>query len=193
MSESSKIPAKDIIKSIYYVIIALAITEALKNTFEIVKTPERFLAGFFLFFGLMGTLVRFVLGAIIHFDKKRDIKIKRKIITDFLFLYFQSGLFYLIAISLNDFPIFLVFFLILLGFDAVWFILLRIIADIKLDKTITQWLLHDLILGAFIITFLVFLKEDSTLEVLFSNIFAMILITATVVDLWINYNYYFQI
>ena len=47
MSENSKIPAKDILKGIYYVIIALAITEALKNTFEIIKTPERFLTCFF--------------------------------------------------------------------------------------------------------------------------------------------------
>ncbi|GAG73265.1 unnamed protein product [marine sediment metagenome] len=70
MSKSNKIPAKEILKGIYYVIIALAIAESLKNTFEIEKTPEIFLASFFLFFGFMGTLVRYVLGAIIHFDKE---------------------------------------------------------------------------------------------------------------------------
>lgn len=191
ISESRKIPAKEILKSIYYVIIALAITESLKNTFEIIKTPERFLANFFLFFGFMGTLVRYVLGAIIHFEKDIKIKIKRKIIIDFIFLYFQSGLFYLLAISLNEFQKFLVFFLILLTFDALWFIVLRIFDVIKLKQTYMQWLISDVILGGCAIIFLSLLVDYGSLEATFSIIYAICLLFFTVCDFWINYKYYF--
>ncbi|GAG73270.1 unnamed protein product, partial [marine sediment metagenome] len=116
---------------------------------------------------------------------------KRKIIIDFIFLYFQSGLFYLVAISLNDFPKFLGFFLILFVFDVFWFIILGVLKAIKFNKTYIQWLISDIILGVFAGIILILLADNSRCEITFSNSYAIVLIFFTVFDLWINYEYYF--
>lgn len=131
--------SKEALKVIYYVIIGIAITEALNRAFlkqgvflglQIFESNN--LPSIILLFAFLPTICRFVHGASIHFDV---ISSKRyKPLFDFSGFLLQAAFFYLMATSLDKQLAFLYLFGLLLLSDALWLIFLRMINYIELIR-----------------------------------------------------------
>lgn len=164
---------------IYYVIIALAITESLNKLF-LYNISSIFLFAAFLF-----TICRFAHGASIHlivYTRKRY-----KPIFDFIEFFFQAGFFYLMATALINPRMFTFLFILMLTSDAIWILLLWLINYIKLDRTHKQWFNSNLLMIILLVLFS-FLSIDHSL---YSFLVMILSITATVFDYTYNNNFYF--
>lgn len=114
------------LKMIYYVIIGLAVTEALRITF--VEQGEKFSeiktenqTEILLLLAFLFTLVRFVHGASIHLEMdKKDLKTTWKPLWDFAGFVLHGSLFYMMAVSLKKLSNFLGLFALMVGVDAAW-------------------------------------------------------------------------
>jgi hypothetical protein len=165
------------LKTIYYVIIGLAITEALKRTFTEggqflemqIFHPNRLL----LVLAFMITICRFVHGASIHLGEFSEKK--HKPIVDFLGFILQGSLFYIMAIALNKTLWFLIFFFCMLFLDTIWIIILTACKFIIPTPTEKQWLKSNVIMmSLFFVLFFVGQFIDNT----FSSIFTVLYIVA---------------
>lgn len=182
------------LKMVYYVIIGLAITEALYRTFlkngsflgrqafELNNLPHTILL-----FALLLTICRFVHGASIHLDMFSE---KRyKLLFDFTGFFFQGSLFYLMAVSLKRPLTFLILFGSMLLGDAVWLIVLKLINYIDFGSTEKQWLYSDFcIIGVFVVLYLI----DRTISCVWSVVAIFIVASvATFFDYRLNIDFYF--
>ena len=143
----------DALKMVYYVIVGLAITVALDNTF----LKKGAFVGFecytndddviFVLMAFLCTNCRFVNGASLHLDS--GLEKRWKPLFDFLAFFLQGALFYLMALSLNDVRTFTVLLGLMLLCDAVWLLVLRLMSYLpEPQKTANQWLLSDFLFVA---------------------------------------------
>jgi len=191
LSEKVHKSSASALKTVYYVIIGLAITEGLQRTFVIDSSfiglkcfKQENLKHFFLLLALVCTICRFVHGASLHLDtipKKRY-----KPIIDFISFFLQASFFYLMSLSLYKTEAFSLFLSLVLFFDAIWLILLIATKMEKLNSTIKQWLCSDII----IIVLLVLL--NLTMDCIWTTLSILIIsIVAAVSDYYVNRDYYF--
>lgn len=182
------------LKMIYYVIIGLAITEALYRTFlkggsflGLKVFWQNNLPSTILLFALLPTICRFVHGASIHLDMISEKRYKP--LFDFIGFFIQGSLFYLMATSLEKPPVFSFLFGGMLLCDAFWLIFLRLINYIDLGWTEKQWLWSDFcIIGVFVILFII----DKTMACVWSEVAILIVaIVATLFDYFLNKDFYF--
>ena len=146
---------KNTLKTIYYVIIGIAITEALYRTFVKQENAENFFTALIQLLIFLPTAIRFTHGASIHIDKEYDKR--RVIVINFIFFYIQSLLFYIMTLWLEDSILFLSYLLAMLVSDAVWILIMICKKYEILEKTHKQWLLSDLIFLLLIIIILILL------------------------------------
>lgn len=182
------------LKMVYYVIIGLAITEALHRTFlkdgsflGLQVFWSNNLPSTILLFALLPTICRFVHGASLHLDIISEKRYKP--LFDFIGFFIQASLFYLMATSLEKPLVFLFLFGGLLLCDAFWLIFLKLINYIDLDRTEKQWLRSDFcIIGLFVIFYLL----DRTMACVWSVVAILIVaIVATFFDYFLNRDFYF--
>lgn len=185
------------LKMIYYVIIGLAIKEALSRTFlgreenflgmEIFKGDN--LITLFLLVAFLFTIVRFVHGASIHLEMAKKPEMRWKPLWDFAGFVLHGSLFYMMAISLKRISHFSVAFAFMVGVDAVWIIAIRIIGYIKkLDFVHREWLISDIVIILLLCLILpVMIKSDFWLAI----VILIIAILAAVVDYVWNMRFYF--
>ena len=184
------------LKMVYYVIVGLAITEALHRTFlkdgsflGLQAFTLNNLTRTILLFALLLTVCRFVHGASIHLDMISEKRYKT--LYDFIGFFMQASLFYLMAVSLEKPIVFSSLFGIMLLFDAFWLIFLRMGNYIELDGTAKQWLWSDFcIVGALFVIYL----TDTTMACICSVVVIFIVaLAATFLDYFLNKNFYFPI
>jgi hypothetical protein len=184
------------LKMVYYVIIGLAITQALNRTFLKAGSFVRFhelwqdyLPSTILLFALLPTICRFVHGASIHLTIISEKRYKP--IFDFVGFFLQASFFYLMAASMEKPFTFLLFFGAVLGCDALWLILLCLIKYIDLGRTEKQWLWSDLcIIGVLAILYVVDGTRPSIWSVVAVSIVAIV---ATILDYIWNKDFYFPV
>lgn len=186
--------SKNALKMIYYVIIGLAITQALYRTF----LKEGGFVGLAVFgaknfpcnvllCALLSTIFRFVHGASIHLDMISDKRYKP--LWDFIGFFIQASLFYLMALSLENPFLFSVLFGVMLLCDACWLISLRLINYIDFDRTVKQWLWSDFLIIAGLVVIYI---RDRTLACVWSVVLILIIaIVATFLDYFLNKDFYF--
>ncbi len=153
--------SKDALKAIYYVIIGIAITEALSRTFldrgdflgrRILDQPHR--VSTFLLLAFLPTAIRFVHGASIHLDAMYEKGYKPAL--DFVGFLTQGSLFYLMATTLGRPGAFAILFGLMLLFDAIWLLALRSLGYVTFGATEWQWIVSDgILIGCLLIVVLV--------------------------------------
>lgn len=189
---------KEALKVIYYVIIGIAITEALNRAFlkegtflglQIFETNN--LPSIILLFVFLPTICRFVHGASIHLDMP---SLKRyKPLVDFFGFFLQSSFFYLMALSLENPVAFTYIFSFLLLSDALWLIFLQMIGYIKFSKEKghpeIQWLMSDFVI---IVLLFVLIILDPAMRHIWSLVAILIIgFVATIFDYLLNQDFYF--
>jgi hypothetical protein len=182
------------LKMIYYVIIGLAITEALYRTFlkggsfpGLKVFWANNLPSTILLFALLPTICRFVHGASIHLDMISEKRYKP--LLDFIGFFIQASLFYLMAASLERPLVFSFLFGGMLLCDAFWLIFLRLINYIDLGSTEKQWMWSDFcIIGLFVMLYMI----NKTMACVWSVVGILIVaIVGTFLDYFLNKDFYF--
>lgn len=190
-----RVASRDALKYVYYVIIGIAITEALSRAFV---DNGVFLGGkifigsyrvpFILLFAFLPTICRFVHGASIHLDVISEKRYKT--IIDCIGFLLQAIFFYLMAVSLTKLVGFAVSLCAMLLFDAVWLIFLLSIKYITIDRTHKQWLKSDFIVIILLILSFFFLGNR---ELIWSIYIAIIGSIAAFLDYYLNRDFYFPV
>jgi len=144
--------SKETLKNIYFIIIGIAITEALNRT--IVMTNDLLTSVLSLIIYLP-TIIRFTHGASLYLDKIYEKR--RNIAINFISFSFQSIIFYIMSLYLEESLIFLFLLLVMLFNDAFWILILVFKKYEEFDKTLKQWLRSDTVFALFIILSLIFL------------------------------------
>lgn len=182
------------LKTVYYVIIGLAITEALQRTFLdngsfvglSVFSPKH-LPTTILLFAFLPTICRFTHGASLHLDAASNSRYKP--LLDFVGFFLQASLFYLMAASLEKPFAFSCFFGMMLVFDAGWILLLRSFRYISLDWTAWQWSVSD---GCILVAFGILYYYDRTMGTCTTLLWILgVSLIATAVDYVMNSGFYF--
>lgn len=186
--------SKDALKGIYYVIIGIAITEALNRTFikelnflGLHVFLDNNLNTTLLLFAFLPTICRFVHGASIHLGVK--VEKRYKLLVDFIGFFLQASFFYLMAISITE-PISFAFLLIfMLSSDTGWLIFLKLIKYIKWDKTVIQWFISNLLFIGILISLIMF--ASLILESFISFIIIIAAYISAFLDYYLNRDFYF--
>lgn len=179
------------LKTVYYVIIGLAITEALNRTF----TKDGTFIGreffnqntFILMLAFMLTICRFTHGASIHlggFSRR-----KQKAIIDFVGFIIQGSLFYIMAIALDNPPWFLISFEAMLLIDVIWLMILKKGKFITMKSTENQWFKSDVVILVVFAIFYVLENSVSSIKMLLCILLTSFL--ATIIDYRKNWEFYF--
>jgi len=181
------------IKAIYYVIVGIAITEALSRVFakdgpyprwrlfDLTRQPSVFLLVAF-----MLTISRFVHGASIHLDAIDSGRFKA--LFDFIGFLIQAALFYVMALSIAHPRPFVLWFIFMLVADALWLLVLYRVRYIQFGGTARQWVVSDAVLVAIFLGGLYFDPEIGRWSVV---LVALCSAGAAVADYWVNRNFYF--
>ncbi|HUT94084.1 MAG TPA: hypothetical protein VMY37_31770 [Thermoguttaceae bacterium] len=181
---------------IYYVVVGLAITEALQNTF---LNDGSFMAArafstenlpkTLLFLALLPTICRFVHGASMHLGVLGEKRYKP--LVDFLWFCLQASIFYLMAFSLDTLVLFSVFFGILLLFDAAWLVLLRLLRYVEFGPTEKQWLVSDTVISSALALYVICRVDECITDASAASLILLVAVAATVWDYVANRDFYF--
>jgi hypothetical protein len=181
---------------LYYVVIGLAISEALHNAFF--KDSKFLGAGAFwagnlpkmlLLFALLLTIFRFVHGASMHLGVLHPGK-RYKHLVDFVGFFCQASVFYLMALSLEITTLFSCLFAILLVGDTVWLIVIKK-GYHKWDKTAKQWLWSN---GLIIVALIaVYLLSGWIMNIVGTALILAVAAIATCADYRMNWDFYFPL
>jgi hypothetical protein len=202
-AEQRRISSVTALKAVYYVIIGLAITEALARTFiregkfislsvfNLTNLPTTFLL-----LALVPTICRFVHGASMHLDMEQN---KRyKLLFDFFGFLVQGALFYLMALSLNDPWAFAWLFILMLAGDVSWIKLLLVVKYTQPNLVMKQWLRSDITLIVLLIVLLILAEllcpnvVNKEVTCICESVILLILaVLATVWDYVHNRDFYF--
>jgi len=179
---------------IYYVIIGLAITEALQNAFimdgsfigeRAISTAN--LPRTLLLFALLPTICRFVHGASMHLGLLGEKRFKP--LLDFVWFFLQASIFYLMSFSLESPVPFSIFFGVLLLLDVAWLLLLGSIQYVKVGFTEIQWLVSD---AAIIVALCgICLARERVGNTVAASLILSVAFLATVLDYAMNREFYF--
>lgn len=185
---------KEALKTVYYIIIGLAIIQALSRTFLIEGSfigwqvfSKVNLSTTLLLFAFFPTVCRFVHGASIHLDISVNKRFKP--IIDFIGFLLQASLFYMMAISLGNPRAFIMAYIIMLFFDSLWLILLGIIRYHRLRFTEIEWLISDVIIIIVFIFFYFLYRDNPAVWIVWSV--TLISLVAAIFDYILNRNFYF--
>ena len=189
------IASKDALKVIYYVIIGIAITQALDRVFlengafigmKVFKNIN-ILTHFLLLIAFLPTICRFVHGASIHLNLIHTGTFKTLI--DFIGFFLQAILFYLMAIAIDNIVVFAILFCLMLSIDAIWLVLLCTIGYQNFKGTVRQWIFSDVILIFILIVCIIYFSKISSM--LTAIIILLASLVATFFDYIQNRNFYF--
>ncbi len=185
--------SKEALKTTYYVVIGIAITEALSRTFvqdgrflglklfDLLHLPAMLLLLTFLV-----TSSRFVHGASIHLG---DIHAGGgKALLDFCGFFLQATLFYVMSLSVRDSLAFLISFLVLLLGDALWLFALCRLRYVPFRDTARQWVCSDVAVALVLLAAVYF---DPGLRLPSVIIVALASSLAAVLDYAMNWTFYF--
>ena len=132
-SELRVAASKEALKSVYYVLIGIAVAEALNRVFlengqflglSVLTAP--YVARLLLLFAFLPTITRFVHGASIHLGVVGTHRLKP--LYDFIGFFLQAILFYIMALSIDNVIRFTGAFVLLLAADVLWILILRLVA-----------------------------------------------------------------
>jgi hypothetical protein len=180
--------------TIYYVVVGLAITEALQKTFvkngdflgrEVLSLDH--LPKTFLLLALLPTVCRFVHGASLHLGVPTDKRYKP--LVDFIGFFLQGSMFYLMALSLKTQSHFSFFFGFMLLLDTIWLIILRLFRYLKFGHTEKQWLISNI--SIIVILIGINLIEKNIGTVMGAFLIFTVAFAATVWDYVWNREFYF--
>lgn len=183
--------SKDALRAIYYVVIGLALKEALSHAF--VKDGKFVGSEMFdsaqwpttlLFLAFLPTAIRFVHGASIHIEALSSERYKP--IFDFAGFLIQASFLYLMAITLavpRDFAWLLIAMLLA---DTVWLFILHFSEFHRAQKTEWQWIISNIVVICIVIGLL---GLDALLRDAW--IITATAIAATLFDYYLNREFYF--
>jgi len=184
------------LKTVYYVIVGLAIAVALDKTFLkegafvglgcFTKNIDRT----FVLLAFLCTMCRFVHGASLHLD--RGLEKRWKPLFDFLAFLLQGAFFYVMALSMDKFRTFTVLLMLMLIFDGVWIVLLMIFKYLpEPKKTAKQWLMSDVL---FVVALVLICIIDSRVKSSWSALMVLVIAgVAAIWDYWSNRGFYFPV
>lgn len=174
------------IRLIYFLIIGLAITDAMKLLFlNDGKNSFPSSDQWFLFVVFFSFVSRFFLGAYRVLSQDIEIELKRpKIVMDSIGFFLQVLAFYVFALNFTDMIYSLWMILIICVLDSVWLILLASCYHI-MDSTFRQWIVHNLLMIVFVLLDLYWWKS---LNVLF-----VVALLAFILDFVFNHDFYFAL
>jgi hypothetical protein len=182
------------LKMIYYVVIGIAITDALDLAFA---PGGKFLGGdmvthervptFLMLAAFLLTIFRFVQGASIHLDTIHTGSFK--VLFDFLSFFIQATVFYVMALYLADRWFFCVLFIIIHVLDTVWLICLKLFGCIELTRTEIQWIVSNVAIA--ILLGGILYCDPSVTSRYSSWMIAATALVAFVLDYWMNWSFYF--
>lgn len=185
---------KEALKTVYYIIIGLAIIQALSRTFLIEGSfigwqvfSKVNLSTTLLLFALFPTVCRFVHGASIHLGISAHKRFKP--IIDFIGFLLQASLFYMMAISLGNPRAFIMAYVLMLFVDSLWLILLGIIRYHRLRFTEIEWLISDVIIIIVFIFFYFLYRDNPAVWIVWSVM--LVSLAAAFTDYILNRNFYF--
>jgi hypothetical protein len=151
-SVNARKASKDALRAIYYVVIGLALKEALSHAFskngEFVGSnmfDSKHLPTTLLFFAFLPTAIRFVHGASIHIDALSEKRYKP--LFDFVGFIAQASFLYLMAITLatpTDFAWLIVTMLLV---DTIWLFVLHMTNFHPIQKTERQWIGSNIVVS----------------------------------------------
>lgn len=194
-AERTRQASKDALKAVYYVVIGIAITEALSRAVVDRGTGDflgwrafdaQHCVSSMLLVAFLPTAIRFVHGASIHLDALSDKSYKLGL--DFLGFLTQGSLFYLMATAIGRPRAFTILFSAMLVFDAVWIVILLVSRLITLGAIERQWLVSDLVTsGAMVgVIFCADWTHRGPVVVIVS-----LAVAGAVLDYWMNRAFYF--
>jgi hypothetical protein len=180
-------------KTIYFVILGTAITEALESAFlehgrfvgyELVKdghvTPVLLLLAF------LPTAIRFAHGVSIHMDVLHEKAYKP--VFDFMGFLLQASVLYLMAETLDRVRTFAILFTVLIALDTSWLVILRWRHYLTFGPTEFQWLTTN---GALVVLFAIAYVVAPWIGAWAAVIVAAAAIGDTVSDYVMNREFYF--
>jgi len=140
------------IQWLYFLIIGLAVTEAIKTLFiknQVFELPS--LTTLFLFLIFFSFVTRFFMGAyrVIAYDIEVELR-RPKIVIDSIGFFLQALAFYIYAISYQNFASTQWMIIIICVIDLVWLVLLAAFWHI-MDETFGQWSIHNIIMTGFVL------------------------------------------
>ena len=189
--------SKNALKTVYYVIVGLAITKAMDTAFlgnadiiAISGVKDILDGNNLLFLAFLLTAVRFFHGASIHFDVVNESDGSSKTMIDFIGFIIQGIMLYIMAYSLNSTITFVVFFMLMLVFDIFWLLSLRVFKYLEFRETECQWLISN-ILVVLIYLFLLICFPSDYHEYHLSVIVLVVSFLATLADYFMNKKFYF--
>jgi len=179
------------LRAVYFVVVSLALREALNRTFledndfiGLHLVDHRHLPTTLLFAAFVPTAIRFVHGASIHIDLLSDNRYKP--LVDFCGFLIQSALLYLMAVTLHEPTDFVTLFVLMLMFDVLWLFALHATDYHRVDQTERQWLVSNTLLAIVLLAALAGGVEwSATLGIWFACTIA------TVLDYKMNRTFYF--
>jgi len=158
-------------------------------------TDNIILWAFFIVF--LSTVVRFVHGAMRHFDiyyieKPEGINWRGQPLWDFFFLGFEAFIFFVLAFSLYEQTRFVTSYLVLLVIDSVWLIGVFFTHIKKVwSGTPRNWIIANLIvLGSTGIPW-IWYHNDNTRPLWLLIIFLITVLIHSIMDYWKNWEFYF--
>jgi hypothetical protein len=184
--------SKDALRAIYYVVVGLALKEALTHAFtadgkflgwDMFKSDH--LPATLLFFAYLATGLRFVHGASIHIDVLYG---KRyKLILDFLGFVAQASFLYLMALTLSIPEDFEGMIIVMLAIDSAWLIALHLTNIHPLGPIGKQWLISNVVVATFMLLPL-FVCRSQLAGAVFVTVVAIL---AAAIDYHLNREFYF--
>lgn len=173
----------DALKTLYFVVIGLSVIKSIETLTQNISSAVTW----FLFISFLTTIVRFSQGVARVFKETRGYPV-----IDFYMFFLHGMAFYAMAMNLSEISNFIFAFVVMLGIDSVWLLIIGKKESWLFNKAESQWLLSNIILLFILcILYLMCYKFDNdNAALLFAFITAIISVYAARKDWTINRNYY---
>jgi hypothetical protein len=167
-----------------------------ENQFQLPAILENWILWVF-FIIFVSTVVRFVHGAMRHFDhyyveQPQQIHWKGQPLWDFLFLGFEAFIFFILAFSLQNQPKFISYYLVLLLIDTLW---LFGVFSPRIKQVFHGTPLHWIVANAFVLVPIgipwIWCRNSATCPLWLIGLFFASVIAHTIMDYATNWEFYF--
>jgi hypothetical protein len=171
---------------IYWLIIGLSITNAIKILFTVGdKFTMPSFQGVLLFIVFFSFISRFFLGAYRVLSYDIDVEVRRgKIILDVIAFFLQSLAFFVYSLNFYDPFVAQWMVIIICGLDLVWLVLLASCFRI-MEDTFAEWLIHALAMPSLIALNIFIFRQ--------LWIFVVAAALGFLIDFFLNFNFYFSV
>lgn len=188
------------LRIVYMVVAGLALTRGLENL--VFQDSDKFqlpidiiLWAFFIIF--VTTVVRFVHGAMRHFDyyyveNPQDINWRGQPLWDFLFLGIEAFFFFILAFSLDNQTRFITYYIGLLIIDTLWIfgVFITHLTRVFHGRPL-RWLIANAIVLVSTGIPWIWYNNDKTLSLGWLVVFIVGVLVHTIMDYWCNWRFYF--